>query len=92
MRHPYTTYCPFCAEEILEAEFLCKHCGRDLHALRIATLKAKALSKAKYYEIVPDGRGFGVALSGIILIHGMNLEKAQSTAKILNEVLQATRA
>jgi hypothetical protein len=27
---PGTKRCPFCAEEILEAATVCKHCGRDL--------------------------------------------------------------
>lgn len=39
--------CPYCTGEILESVFLCKHCGRDLHAMRIAHLKAEAASNTE---------------------------------------------
>ncbi len=87
-----TTHCPFCAREILEAGFLCKHCGKHLHPLRIANLKAKAISEIEHYEIVQDGRQFGIAFMGKVILHAMDKERAQNTAQILNEVLQMERA
>jgi len=92
MKRADATYCPFCTGEILEAEFLCKYCGRDLHAMRIAHSKAKASSKGGGYEIVPDGFKFGIALRGTVILHGMEMEEAQNTAKILNTVLEAEKA
>ncbi len=75
------TYCRFCAEEILEEVLPCTHCGRDL-------VRAQAASKAGRYEIVPDGTKFGIALGDEVVLHGMDVERAQSTVKILNEVLK----
>ncbi len=85
-------YCPFCTGEILEAAFLCKSCGRDLHAIRIAYSKTKTSPKADYYHIVPDGTKFGIELGGEIVLHGMDRRKAQITARILNDVMQAEKA
>ena len=84
-------YCPFCMVEILEAAFLCKHCGRDLHDIRMAYSKTKALPQADHYHIVPDGSKFGIELSGEVVLHGLDRKRAQITAKILNDVMQAER-
>jgi hypothetical protein len=60
-------YCPYCTGEILEAVFLCKQCGRDLHAIRIANLKAESASNTEQYQIVPDGTDFGIAFRGEVI-------------------------
>lgn len=92
MLHPDSTYCPFCTGEILDAAFLCKNCGRDLHAIRIAYAKTKALPKADYYHIVADGSKFGIALGTEVVLHGLDIDRAQVTARILNDVMQAEKA
>jgi|PlaIllAssembly_1097288.scaffolds.fasta_scaffold1191403_2 hypothetical protein len=91
MQYTDREYCPFCTGEILSAAYLCKHCGRDLHTMRIAYCRTKASSKEKSYEVVPDGMRFGIAFQGKVILHGMEPEEAQITAQILNSVIEAER-
>jgi len=59
--------------------------------MRIAYSRTKATSGEKSYEVVPDGIRFGIALQGIVILHGMDPEEAQVTAQILNSVIDAER-
>jgi predicted amidophosphoribosyltransferase len=72
--------CPLCGEEIPPASFICRHCGLDLHSSRLF----KDKTSADFYEVVPDGEKFGLALEGEIKVHGLDLQEAEITAKIFN--------
>lgn len=91
MKETDRAYCPFCSGEILSAAFFCKHCGRDLHAMRIAYHKGKSVQGGPY-EVVPDGVKYGIALRSEVVLHGMERDEAQSTARILNSVMDADGA
>jgi hypothetical protein len=47
---------------------------------------SRAKTKPALYQIVPDGQKYGIALAGAIKIHGLDFEKAQRLAAILNSV------
>lgn len=52
--------------------------------MKVATPKAQA--RPVLYQIVPDGTKYGIALAGVIKIHGLDYEKALRLAAILNSV------
>ena len=60
------------------------HRRQNLYSFRLASSGAQ--SEADFYEIVPDGVNFGIALRGEVKIRGMELEEAQNTVAILNRV------
>ena len=81
--------CPFCAREIPAGATLCKHCGQDLHSMRLA--RSKAQPKADLYEIVPDGEKFAITFRGEVKIRGLDLAdlaKAQNIVAILNSFIE----
>lgn len=67
--------CPSCAMEIKPDAAVCAHCGGDLSITRPEESK---------YQLVRDGRKFGIALRGRIVLPGLNLKDAQSTLVIFN--------
>ena len=67
--------CPSCINANKpEAEF-CERCGRDLKSLRPVNIK---------YQLVRDVEEFGIALRGRVILHRMDLKRAQDTLAILN--------
>ena len=83
------TLCTFCAGDIPAAAILCKHCGKDLHPMRLA--RSQAQPKAGLSEIVPDGEQFAIAIRGEVKVNGLDLAdlaKAQSIVAILNSFIE----
>ena len=44
------TNCPFCAEEILDAAVVCKHCGRDVTKPSGVTAEGPSTLETLYYQ------------------------------------------
>jgi len=76
--------CPFCSKELPEPTNWCWHCGKDLHGMKMASLKTQ--HKMDCYEIVADGHRFGIAFRKEIKIHGLDIKRAESLLAILNSV------
>jgi hypothetical protein len=70
MALPDRRVCPYCTRLVPLTSIKCDFCGKDL--------------QADLYMIVPDGKVFGIALRGEVLIHGLALKMAQDIASILN--------
>ena len=70
MALPDRRVCPSCTRLVPFTAIKCDLCGNDL--------------QADLYVIVPDGKLFGIALRGEVLIHGLALKMAQDIASILN--------
>jgi hypothetical protein len=70
MALPDRRVCPSCTRRVLFTAIKCDFCGNDL--------------QADLYMIVPDGKLYGIALRGEVLIHGLALKMAQDVATILN--------
>jgi hypothetical protein len=72
---PGEVLCPSCAMDIKPDAAVCTHCGGDLGAIRPEESK---------YQLARDGRKFGIALRGRMVLADMDLKDAQSTLVILN--------
>jgi hypothetical protein len=83
---PKRNICPFCSKKILAAAAWCGSCGRDLP---FENRPDKSSRQYDLYEIVPDGETFGIALSGKIKIHGLELENAQTILTALNRMSES---
>jgi hypothetical protein len=87
------TLCPLCAGETAETRALCRHCGQDLHGMRLAHRRTRP--KVDFYTIIPYEEKFAVAIRGEVLIHsldGADLEKAQGVVAILNSFIEGEKA
>ena len=82
MKIPNKIICPFCFKEVVAAATWCGDCGRDLPSSKQYSFEIPP--KREFYEIVPDGEVFGIALRGQIKIHGLEIESAQSILAALN--------
>ncbi len=74
--------CPFCLKEVVATATWCGSCGRDLPSNKPYPLEIPP--KIEFYEIVPDGALFGIALRGEIKISGLEMESAQIVLAALN--------
>ena len=68
--------CPCCN---LKVQLNGLPCEPNLH-------QTKTAKPVHRYEIVADGTRFGIAFKGKVRIHGMELQRAQTTVSILNAV------
>jgi hypothetical protein len=84
MQNAAKRYCPFCRGELSPEVSKCLHCGRDLHAMKLAQSQVK--TKTALYKVVPNGINFGIAVEGEVKIHGMDLKEAQALADLLNGI------
>jgi hypothetical protein len=90
MRTTAKRLCPFCAGEIALDASVCEHCGKNLK--RMMAAHSQPQPKPSLYHIVPDGTKYGIALAGSVKIHGLELEKAERLAAILNSVADIEEA
>ena len=56
--------------------------SNDLHNIKLA--RSNIRSKSDLYQVVPDDYKFGVAFKGLIIMHGLDFQRANFFVKILN--------
>ncbi len=60
---PDEKICPSCHKLTSSTEILCKECGKEVPPRR--------------FEIVPEGRKYGILFKGKIRIHDLEMEEAE---------------
>ncbi len=78
----------FCAGDKLLEKSEC-----HLHSMK--RVPSQARSESGFYQIVPDGKLFAIAVQGEVVVHGLDpedLPKARGIVEILNRFVKAEKA
>jgi len=65
--------CPHCAVLIPPKSTLCISCGKELHS--------------GLYVIISDGPSYAISFKGMVKIHGLTKDRAESLLTVLNKYL-----